>query len=211
MNLPAKAAIGSVGVGTVATGTYFAIPSSKPSTSLSVRDHLERSGYSFLNLNQKDNSTHSSEWGKVKGAYEAENDGSLKFSGITANDVVNGMKGACSSLLSKESDDDSDLEKARRWCVVPVTVASRIGSHLVLMDTSDTSDTTLWEDKLNEYKKADSSLPKMTVTKANSGGEVTKSDLQKECKKVSALHTFDKNFETLVLHTQLWCTKAKVN
>ncbi|AEW45777.1 hypothetical protein MHC_04605 [Mycoplasma haemocanis str. Illinois] len=212
MTLPVKVAIGFVGAGTVAAGAYVAFPPSKPSTSLSVRDHLKKSGYSLLNLNLEDSSTHASEWEKVKGAYVAENDGQLKFNGVNTSNTINGIKGACSFLLRKESYSSADLEKARRWCVVPVTVASRIGSHLALLDTkASDGDSALWKDKLSEYKKNDSSSPKMPVTKANTGGDVTETDLKKECEKISSLHTFDKDFETLVMNTQLWCTKSKVN
>ncbi|AEG73475.1 hypothetical protein MHF_1237 [Mycoplasma haemofelis Ohio2] len=212
MSIPAKYLAGLGGAGAVGTGAYFAIPSSsseKPKA-LSVKDRLEKSGYSILNLNKNDTTKHATEWGQVKDAYGTETNANLKFASVTTQDdnTIGGMKEACSSLLSSESDTSSDLEKARRWCVVPVTVASRIGDKLEFMDTSGDGDSSLWQAKLDEHKKSDSSIPKMTLT-PSSGDQASESDLKTECGKVKDYKTFNKDFETFVLHAQNWCIKSK--
>ncbi|AEW45773.1 hypothetical protein MHC_04585 [Mycoplasma haemocanis str. Illinois] len=210
MSLSIKPLLCLAGAGVVSTGSFFVISSLRKSEVLSVKNRLEKSGYSILNLNKQDTIQHSSEWEQVKEAYGSEADANLKFDNVITKDdnTIGKMKDACSSLLSKESYSSDDLEKARRWCAVPVTVASRIGDNFKFMDTQGTNDSSLWQATLQEYKTSGSSILKMPVT-PSSGDTVSEDDLKKECGKVKDYKTFQKDFETFVLHAKNWCTKAK--
>ncbi|CBY93148.1 hypothetical protein HF1_11400 [Mycoplasma haemofelis str. Langford 1] len=200
------------GVGAVSTGAYFAMPSKED---VSIRARLEKSGYSILNLDKKD-TTQSGEWGKIKTAYGKESEALLRFSNVVKDTdyTVSGLKDACSSLLSSESKKDEDLEKARRWCVVPVTVSSRLGDKLSLMDTTTTTtnaDDSLWDKKLKEHQDANSKLPKIPNvwgTEATDDAK-KKNALKTKCGEMAKLSTFDKDFETFVSYTRDWCTKPK--
>ncbi|AEG73494.1 hypothetical protein MHF_1258 [Mycoplasma haemofelis Ohio2] len=209
MNTSLKALTGLAGAGTVSTGIYFAIPSSDKPKALSVKERLEKSGYQLLNFSKQD-TTHSTQWTSVKGAYDKETELSLRFEGVSQNngETINGLKDACLTLVNKESDTSADLEKARRWCVVPVTVASRIEGTLTLLDTNGSSDSGIWTQKLNDHKDQNFQKPKMPIT---SSSEVTDSDLKNKCKSLKDSQTFDKDFETLVSYVRDWCTKPKVN
>ncbi|AEW45793.1 hypothetical protein MHC_04685 [Mycoplasma haemocanis str. Illinois] len=203
-----KALIGVVGIGTVSTGIYLAIPSSKKSKALSIKERLQKSGYQLLNFSKED-SEHSTQWTSVKEAYDKETETSHRFSEVSQNNgnTINGLKDACLVLVNRESDTSSDLEKARRWCVVPVTVASRVEGTLALLDTEGGSDSGTWTQKLNEHKNQSSGIPKMPITTNSS--DVSDTDLKNKCKTLKDDKTFEKNFETLVSYFIDWCTKPK--
>ncbi|AEG73469.1 hypothetical protein MHF_1231 [Mycoplasma haemofelis Ohio2] len=204
-----KALAALAGIGTASAGAYFAIPSKK---GVSIRERLEKAGYSILNLDKRDTS-HKGEWDKIKEAYGKETTELLRFSGVVQGTdyTISGIKDSCSSLLSSESKKDEDLEKARRWCVVPVTVESRLGDKLTLLDTAGTSDTQLWSEKLTEHKKDNSQFPKIPNAWGSGDDDDTKKTtaLKTKCGSMAKLHTFDKDFETFVSYTRDWCTKPK--
>ncbi|CBY93237.1 hypothetical protein HF1_12290 [Mycoplasma haemofelis str. Langford 1] len=203
MSIPLKFLAAAAGVGTVSTGAYFAISHDKGTN---IKDRLEASGYSILNLDKGD----SEEWEKIKEAYGKEDDEALRFNGVNKNDAstIVGIKTACSSLLASTS---GDLEKARRWCVVPVTVSSRIGDNLALLSSQESQDTDLWNAKLEEHKKEASKftkIPNVWDDQANSD-ELKLAALKKKCEEMAKLNTFDKDFESFVAYTKDWCTKPK--
>ncbi|AEW45761.1 hypothetical protein MHC_04525 [Mycoplasma haemocanis str. Illinois] len=210
MNTLLKVLTASGGVGAVSAGAYFVIPSKKD---MSIRAQLKKSGYFILNLDQKD-TTHKEEWEKIKTAYGKEAEDLLRFSNVVkdTSNTISGIKDACASLLSSESRKAEDLEKARRWCVVPVTVASRLGNKLALLDTTTTNaDDALWAEKLKEHQKENSKwtkIPNAWGTGDTDDGK-KKTALKTKCGDMAKLNTFDKDFETFVSYTRDWCTKSK--
>ncbi|AEW45767.1 hypothetical protein MHC_04555 [Mycoplasma haemocanis str. Illinois] len=209
MSVPLKALATVAGIGTASVGAYLVIPRKK---ALSIRAQLERAGYSILNLDKKD-TVHKGEWDKIKDAYGKETTALLRFEGIVqgTDSTINGMKDACSLLLSSESNKAEDLEKARRWCVVPVDVSSRLSDKFALLDTTGTNDSNLWTEKLTEHKKDNPKFPKIPNAWGDGDNEDSKkiAALKTKCGNMAKLHTFDKDFESFLSYTRDWCTKPK--
>ncbi|AEW45218.1 hypothetical protein MHC_01760 [Mycoplasma haemocanis str. Illinois] len=169
----------------------------------SVEDRLKKEGYTLLNFGN----ISGDEWNKIKGAYEKENDDGKRFSGVnkSGNDTLSGIRDACLRYLKGDSTDESIYQLSRRWCIVPISVKSKLGnSALLKAGTGDSEDNNKW-DKLvskNESESANKFVNFSSGADANKKRE----EIKKQCETKAAIETTDATFDETLRNVSSWCT-----
>ncbi|AEG72727.1 hypothetical protein MHF_0451 [Mycoplasma haemofelis Ohio2] len=166
----------------------------------SIEDKLKNEGYTPLNFEN----TSGEGWNKIKDAYGKENDDSKRFSGVNKNGdgTLDGIKNSCLKYLKGDATDESGYKLSRRWCIVPVSVKSRLGeSALLKTDNSDSGDNGKW-DKLVSAEGAN----KFVTFSGGADTNKKREEIKKQCETKAAVETTDATFDETLKSVSLWCT-----
>ncbi|CBY92545.1 hypothetical protein HF1_05370 [Mycoplasma haemofelis str. Langford 1] len=184
---------------------------SQPKTSSTrVKDRLQSEGYKLLNLHD----TSSEGWDKVKTAYgngNESNDGK-RFPNVekSGDSTVTGIQNHCRDLIEKEAVTDDDYLKARRWCVIPITVSSKFANG-VLLNASDSTDDALW-DKLAKKHWGEGVDAKSKISSENKSSEEEKrNEIKLKCKSSAESDSTSEDFYETINKVNMWCSKASSN
>ncbi|OAL09982.1 hypothetical protein A6V39_03655 [Candidatus Mycoplasma haematobovis] len=183
----------------------------------SIGDKLEREKYILLS---QDSQTWSTILDKYKEVTASKTN--FKFDDFDGNkpsgsdkEAVDILKDHCQKTLSKkETDADSNavFEKARKWCVVPISVTEILDKQgFKALDTGATK--TGWEAKIKGYKTAAAGVQKIAnltlSTDANTTIEKDYTDIKEKCRTISTVKNHDATFEETLKGFELWCANKE--
>ncbi|AEG72855.1 hypothetical protein MHF_0583 [Mycoplasma haemofelis Ohio2] len=184
---------------------------SQPKTSSTrVKDRLQSERYKLLNLSD----TSSEGWSRVKTTYGNESNDGKRFPNVekSGDSTVAGIQNHCRDLIEKEEVTDDDYLKARRWCVIPVTVSSKFSTGALLNNSEDDStDNTLW-DKLAKKHWGEGVDAKSKISSENKSSEEEKrNEIKLKCKSSAESDSTSEDFYETVNKVNTWCSKASAN
>ncbi|AEW45281.1 hypothetical protein MHC_02075 [Mycoplasma haemocanis str. Illinois] len=184
---------------------------SQPKRSLiNVKDRLLSEGYKLLNLNDPN----AEGWDKVKSAYASEANDEKRFPGVERNVdySVIGIHSNCLDLIEKEEATEEDYLKARRWCVIPITVSSKFASGALLKyDEGDSTDDTLWNKLANKHWGAGVDAKSKISNENKSTEEEKRKEIKQKCKALAESDSTSENFYETINKVDMWCSKASAN
>ncbi|AEW45548.1 hypothetical protein MHC_03440 [Mycoplasma haemocanis str. Illinois] len=197
---PYKVLAGIGGFGATVGGGVLLARSSIFKDKTTIRDRLQRSGYS-LNVSEENWNTILQEHNK------SEHAANTKFSSESID--VSTLKEKCSRYLGEE-DDNFKYDIAKKWCTEPRKVSDFLSaSGLTSLATGDESAKDKWVKLEEEYRKSQKEklvdLNLKTPKDDNSWKE-----LRDKCGKLLNLKPWENHYETAMKSTQLWCINNAV-
>ncbi|CBY92827.1 hypothetical protein HF1_08190 [Mycoplasma haemofelis str. Langford 1] len=209
--MPKSALLPLVGLGGAAGlggGAYLLHKNSQPSPiekpsipeKKTIQDKLQKEGFQILN------SSEGQHWGTLKDAYNsAKSEESKVFAVINSNIDENKLKDLCKSALEKD-EEDASYSKAKRWCVVPVTVSdylSKLGRRALSTASSGETDKDQWEKLAAKYESAPDKIASVTSLGADNNKWST---LRQKCGELGAKKNYEDNFDTNLASSKVWCS-----
>ncbi|AEG73600.1 hypothetical protein MHF_1364 [Mycoplasma haemofelis Ohio2] len=209
-----KSTMAAGAAGGVLGGAYLAKPYLFPEKE-NIRSKLEKAGWEILPHTGND-----SDWTAIYEKYKlkAANDLSRLDETVTQNEANNTgipkLKKSCQSALSKEFSE-SLYKSAVRWCVVPVSVESRLqylgGYTKINIDENNTSvDHETWKQREATFKSnsdKNSSDFGITFPASPSDQEANIKEIKKGCKKHLERKNYEDDFGSSIQNARRWCSK----
>ncbi|CBY92446.1 hypothetical protein HF1_04380 [Mycoplasma haemofelis str. Langford 1] len=200
------------GAGSIVGGYFLAnnlSSNQKPEKKVtSIEDRLRQEGYTPLNF--KD--TTGNDWNKIKTAYKAENTDNKRFTGIDKNNdntLLKEISDSCVQYLKGDFNNEDNYKMSRRWCVVPISVQSKLqGRTFLKTETGDSSDDTHWDKIVKQHESGQND--KFTITTGSGNSTNNRDEIKKQCKEKSAFETTHADFEEALKKVDLWCTKESI-
>ncbi|AEW45574.1 hypothetical protein MHC_03570 [Mycoplasma haemocanis str. Illinois] len=194
--------IGGIGGG---LGAYKLYSSSKEKTisTSTIADRLRAEKFSPLGTN----STDEANWTKIKEAYEKVKSDQTKVFSESGE-----LKDLCRTALAK-LETDSDYLKAKKWCVVPISLSSHLDKlgfkSLSSQDNDQNPDKTKWENIVTEHKKSENQDKRISdLGDLNTDGWKT---IMKKCKEIGEKQNYDDEFTNNFEKYKKWCSEKKAN
>ncbi|AEW45526.1 hypothetical protein MHC_03330 [Mycoplasma haemocanis str. Illinois] len=193
------AGIGSVGGGLGAYKLYSSFSKEKVIPNQTIFDKLKGEKFSPLGTGADDEQ----HWTKIKGEYEkAKNDLSKVFSSN-----VDELKDKCKEALAKP-ESDSDYQKAKRWCVTPVTIKDYLTQFNVkALDITGNTNESEWTSKVGEYEKSENESARISDLKTLTESKKWE-QLRNKCGTIVGKHSYEESFSELLDQSKPWCFVA---
>ncbi|AEW45600.1 hypothetical protein MHC_03700 [Mycoplasma haemocanis str. Illinois] len=190
--LASLAGAGSIGGG---FGIYKLYTENRKSNlTRTIADKLRSEKFSLLGRSTED----AKHWQDIKGEYEKKKNSSEAFSSSAQ------LEDICLEVLTKP-ETDSDYQKAKRWCVTPVTISEHLNKfNLKALNTSDTTDQAAWTNKVTEYEKqenANKRISDLATLNESSKWE----QIRNKCKTITSKKSYEDSFSELLDKSKLWC------
>ncbi|AEG73212.1 hypothetical protein MHF_0955 [Mycoplasma haemofelis Ohio2] len=194
------AGLGGIGGGLGAYKLYSSSGVEKSISSGTIEDRLKAEEFSILGTEPSDEAN----WTKIKEAYEkVKTDPTKAFSEKSGD-----LKDLCKAALSKQ-ETDSDYPKAKRWCVVPISLSSHLNKlgfkSLSSQDDASNPDKTKWENMVTEHKKDENKSKRISDLGSldNEGWKV----IMKKCKEIGDKQNYDDEFTSKFENYKDWCSE----
>ncbi|CBY92910.1 hypothetical protein HF1_09020 [Mycoplasma haemofelis str. Langford 1] len=164
-----------------------------------IRSKLKKAGFDILDTNG------SAHWGDLKTQYNKAKQTASKIFDTGDKDVTEDeLKGLCKVALDK-GEEDASYEKAKRWCVVPVSVTAHLNKWgLKAISTEKSGDTqqTKWTELASKYGTGENKIKDVaTLTGSN-----TWETLRDKCKEIGEKKNYEDDFDAHLLPFQGWCS-----
>ncbi|OAL09976.1 hypothetical protein A6V39_03625 [Candidatus Mycoplasma haematobovis] len=140
----------------------------------------------------------------------------LKLGDFTGNKVgektsENILLEQCGLILKNDYTDSNNLEKAKRWCVVPTTASALLTARQITVLSTDDGGTNKkeWTQKISEYNR-DKGKPRISGLNLENPSPNTEDQKIKEiktkCKEIGGKYNHEDKFEENLNLLKLWCT-----
>ncbi|AEG72788.1 hypothetical protein MHF_0516 [Mycoplasma haemofelis Ohio2] len=166
-----------------------------------VSTRLVSEGFELLNA------SHTSHWSTSLSKYNSK-----KASGA-ADISEDKLKSICQELLSKDKEAEEDYKKARRYCVVPQNVSTRLSKlGLNVLTTTENTHQQQWTSLAASYVTkgtGNNQIESLTLQSANSD-QTNWSKLRDQCKVVVEKDHWEENFDSYLEKAKMWCTSESI-
>ncbi|AEG73161.1 hypothetical protein HF1_08240 [Mycoplasma haemofelis str. Langford 1] len=196
--LAAASMAGLGAAGASGFGAYH-LYSQKPKHEIkTIQDKLVSEGFKIL---QKSEQSH---WTTLKGEYNKIKTDTNKAFATTNTDInEDGLKALCEEFLKKEKEDSS-YSKAKRWCVVPVSVTHHLTNlGFTALNTEGAGSQTTWEGLVSEYEDSKNSSHK--ISGLDTLADTKWEKIRDKCKEIMAKQNYDDSFDTNLESSKRWC------
>ncbi|CBY92882.1 hypothetical protein HF1_08740 [Mycoplasma haemofelis str. Langford 1] len=165
---------------------------------VSIKDRLVSEGFKILSPSEQ------SHWTDLKNAYNNKKSDSNKVFEVTSTDIKEEtLKTLCEGAL-KKSEDDSSYSKAKKWCVVPVSINQHL-SNLKLnpLSTTGNGSQEAWNKIVTEYEKDENSGKRFSDLSTLSDQKWEK--IRDKCNTLSSKKNYDDDFDASLESSKRWC------
>ncbi|AEG73163.1 hypothetical protein HF1_08260 [Mycoplasma haemofelis str. Langford 1] len=188
------AGVGSVGGGFGAYKLYDALSTEKPTPQRTIADKLIEEKFSILSEGDEQH------WTKIKEEYEKVKSNSSKVFSSNKDE----LKNKCKEALAKP-ESDSDYQKAKRWCVTPVTIKDYLTkSGLKAIETTGNTNESDWTKKVGEYEKQENESKRVSDLKTLTEPKKWE-QLRDKCGTIVVKQNYEESFLELLDKSKLWC------
>ncbi|AEG73254.1 hypothetical protein MHF_0999 [Mycoplasma haemofelis Ohio2] len=193
LGLASLAGAGGIGGGFGIYKLYGSSGDEKSSSPRTIADKLRDEKFSILG------SGSAQHWQNIKTEYDKKKSDSTKVFSSTGQ-----LEDVCKEVLAKP-EEDPDYQKAKRWCVTPVTISEHLSKFsLKVLNTSDTTDQGEWIKKVTEYEKPENADKKIAdLTTLN--GSNKEEQIRNKCKEITNKKSYEDSFFELLDKSKLWC------
>ncbi|AEW45595.1 hypothetical protein MHC_03675 [Mycoplasma haemocanis str. Illinois] len=194
--------VGIGGAAGIGGGIYWMYGNSKAPSKTEIKtiqSRLEKAGFDILDTNG------SSHWSDLKTQYNNAKQTAYKIFGTGNRDITEDeLKSLCKDAL-KKGEDDSSYEKAKRWCVVPVSIAahiSKLGFTPISTEKSGNTQQEKWTELASKYGTGENKIKDVNTL----SGSNTWETLRDKCKEIGDKKNYDDDFDSHLLSSQSWCS-----
>ncbi|AEW45564.1 hypothetical protein MHC_03520 [Mycoplasma haemocanis str. Illinois] len=192
-----------VGIGEAAGiggGIYLLNSKSLQSKKGTIGHKLQSEKFTLLNFKGDD-----AHWKQLKEEYnKAKSNTSKAFASHNSDIDENQLKELCKDALGKDEGDLS-YSKAKRWCVVPVSVSEHLKNwnmSALPTDTGNNNKQDKWTSLANSYESSNNKINSVT-TLSNEKWQT----LRSECKKLEVKKNYDDDFDAAFESSKTWCVE----
>ncbi|CBY92874.1 hypothetical protein HF1_08660 [Mycoplasma haemofelis str. Langford 1] len=156
----------------------------------------------FTILNAEGDADH---WKLLKEEYNKAKSTTSKVFESHTSDIEEGkLKELCKSALEKD-EGDASYSKAKRWCVVPVSVSEYLKNWNIVAlptntDNSDKQDK--WTALANSYESSNNKISNVATL-----SDQKWQTLRAECKKLEVKKNYDDDFDSAFGSSKIWCVE----
>ncbi|AEW45252.1 hypothetical protein MHC_01930 [Mycoplasma haemocanis str. Illinois] len=174
--------------------------SSKEKQTLSTR--LTSEGFELLN------DSHSSQWSTSLSKYNSK-----KASGVEGISEDK-LKSICKELLSKDKRSEEDYNKAKRYCVVPQNISTRLSKlGFTALNTTESTHQQQWTTLATAYvtKGTGNNQIESLSLQAENSNKDNWSKLRDKCKVVVEKDHWTEDFDAYLEKAKMWCTLESIS
>ncbi|AEW45212.1 hypothetical protein MHC_01730 [Mycoplasma haemocanis str. Illinois] len=169
-----------------------------------ISDHLKEEKFVLLNHSEE----HKAHWTTLLGEYNKQKTHKNNiFTDVGKDLKVEELQEACRKALGESVDNEEIYSKAKKWCVVPVTLSEHLSKHQfrsLSTEDNNNSDQSIWEGKVTEHEKPDNSNRRI---KDLSGVNQDKwKTIMSECKNISNKKNYENEFNSYFEKYKDWCS-----
>ncbi|AEW45525.1 hypothetical protein MHC_03325 [Mycoplasma haemocanis str. Illinois] len=188
--------LGAAGAG--GFGIYHLYSPKEKNAVKSIRDKLISEGFRLLDKSEQ------SHWTKLKDEYnKVRTDVNKAFTTTNTDIKEDDLKALCETSL-KKGKEDLDYQKAKKWCVVPVSVTQHLTNlGFTTLATDGNNSKSAWEGLVNEYE--DSRNASHKISGLDTLSETKWEKIRDKCKEIMSKQSYDDSFDANLESSKRWC------